>query len=1022
MHTSYPAGAEKMPGPSATLRRRAHRPRVGATAGLLAIACALVLAYVLAPGHARVVAAVRPAQGLARLPLSARDAVSAALGAEQAPYRLHVGAGGVLTASNPAQRLTLRFSAAGVQVDGPAITWGLGLASVSDGDGPQAVAPASPSASANRATYSHAGVNEWYANGPLGLEQGFTVTRPSAGSPGATLTLAMSMSGDATPSLSPDGRTLTLRRQGARPLHYGALAATDARGRSLPAHLALQAGRLALVVDTLGASYPIRVDPLVAAEETLTGGVEEKDEKSEGGGQGEGAFAHGALGYSVALSADGATALVGAPDDAGFTGGVWVFVRSNGEWSQQGSKLTPGPGATKGEPCIGEGGEGEGCAFGRSVALSADGNTALVGGPRQAGPCHEETQTECPNQGAVWVFDRSGSGPEASWSQAQLLEGGEETPEGHFGRSVAISGDGSTAVIGGTADTGGHGALWVFGRAGGQWTQKGAKILLAGEQGEGHVGASIGVSNDGSIILAGAPGDASQRGAAWVLTRESGGWFTQKLTGDEERGEAHFGNAVALSADGSTAIVGGRRDDGGRGAIWVFAPSGGSWVQQGPKLTGDAEEGDDDQAAFGSGVALSANGNTALIGAPGDENKSGAAWLFARSGGEWVQQGPKLLDTTAAGETRRGEFGASVAVRADGLTAIVGAPLEDRTAGAVWPFYDPGLLPGVTSIQPGSGPAGGGTSVTLRGERLDGVEAVMFGNAAAPFTVNPDGSITATSPAANPGTVCVQVHTPQGPSPCAPATAYTYLPVPSVSAISPATGPTSGGTAVTISGAAFAAGASIHFGFRSAASVQYVGENTIVAVSPPAPAGKVDVTVTTAAGTSRGVAADRFTYSTEPASSTSSLPASATAAGSPGASGGVLALGPTPRGGACVSLASTTVSVLGRGRAQVRLRGGATGTCRGRLLLTVSRRSHSHGRTVIRTTTIATSTFAVTATRVRTVTIAINRLGRALLVSAHGRLGASLAFLAPRVRASIARAASVRLVVRRPSPAKPHRA
>ena len=88
-----------------------------------------------------------------------------------------------------------------------------------------------------------------------------------------------------------------------------------------------------------------------------------------------------------------------------------------------------------------------------------------------------------------------------------------------------------------------------------------------------------------------------------------------KLTGGEE-GNSEFGVLVSLSADGNTALVGGWKDNGTKGAAWVFTRTGGVWSQQGPKLTPTGEVG---EGGFGTSVALSADGNTALIGAPGDD-------------------------------------------------------------------------------------------------------------------------------------------------------------------------------------------------------------------------------------------------------------------------------------------------------------------------------------------------------------------------------------------------------------------
>ncbi|MGB6315916.1 MAG: hypothetical protein WBG13_25700, partial [Pseudolabrys sp.] len=90
--------------------------------------------------------------------------------------------------------------------------------------------------------------------------------------------------------------------------------------------------------------------------------------------------------------------------------------------------------------------------------------------------------------------------------------------------------------------------------------------------------------------------------------------------------------------------------------------------QQGPKLVGTGASGVSQQ---GASVALSADGNTAIVGGPGDNNGQGAAWVYTRSGGVWTQQGNKLVGTGASGVSQQG---ASVALSADGNTAIVGGP------------------------------------------------------------------------------------------------------------------------------------------------------------------------------------------------------------------------------------------------------------------------------------------------------------------------------------------------------------
>src|SRR4029077_626841 len=139
-------------------------------------------------------------------------------------------------------------------------------------------------------------------------------------------------------------------------LRYGELWATDADGRNLPSRLSLRRGAIAIGVDTRGAHYPLRIDPLIQQGTALTGGEQEV-------GQAQ-------FGSAVAVSADGIMALVGAPRNHPVAGAVWVFVRGGPSWLQQGPPLNGGEHEGEHEPCEGEPEEVGNCGFGSSVALS----------------------------------------------------------------------------------------------------------------------------------------------------------------------------------------------------------------------------------------------------------------------------------------------------------------------------------------------------------------------------------------------------------------------------------------------------------------------------------------------------------------------------------------------------------------------------------------------------------------------------------------------------------------------------
>ena len=316
---------------------------------------------------------------------------------------------------------------------------------------------------------------------------------------------------------------------------------------------------------------------------------------------------------------------------------------------------------------------------GMSVALSADGNTAIVGGPGPNNADRNRSPVVGP-AGAAWVFTRSGG----TWTQqgGKLVGTTSEYGGGLWsqGASVALSSDGNTAIVGGPSDNRTTGAAWVFARSGSIWTQQGNKLVGSGASEPplpAGQGMSVALSADGNTAIVGGWGAEG----VWVFTRSGGTWTQQgkKLVGSGAVGKARQGMSVGLSADGNTAIVGGWSDNGKTGSAWVFTRTGGVWTQQGKKLVGTDVMG---SARQGVSVALSADGNTAIVGGPGDNlwdrsvpfglGAAGAAWVFTRSDGVWTQQGNKLVSTGAMGR-----LGTSVALSADGNIAIVGGVADD---------------------------------------------------------------------------------------------------------------------------------------------------------------------------------------------------------------------------------------------------------------------------------------------------------------------------------------------------------
>ncbi|MFZ3005439.1 MAG: IPT/TIG domain-containing protein [Phenylobacterium sp.] len=188
--------------------------------------------------------------------------------------------------------------------------------------------------------------------------------------------------------------------------------------------------------------------------------------------------------------------------------------------------------------------------------------------------------------------------------------------------------------------------------------------------------------------------------------------------------------------------------------------------------------------------------------------------------------------------------------------------------------------PSVTSLSPANGVLAGGGSVVLTGANFTGATAVKFGATnATSFTVDSATQITATAPAGAAGSVNVGVTTPVGASASGAGNLYTYVPAPALSGLTPNTGYTTGGTSVVIGGSNLTGATAVSFGTLPATSFTVDSATQITAVSPAAPAGPVNVTVTTPGGTS---GTSVFTYASPPPPAPSLTISSATPDGTVG--------------------------------------------------------------------------------------------------------------------------------------------
>ena len=199
--------------------------------------------------------------------------------------------------------------------------------------------------------------------------------------------------------------------------------------------------------------------------------------------------------------------------------------------------------------------------------------------------------------------------------------------------------------------------------------------------------------------------------------------------------------------------------------------------------------------------------------------------------------------------------------RAALLLVLVALPLVTlvQSAGAI-------VAPAITGISPSSGPSAGGTVVTITGTGFLGATSVKFGATSVGVgSINIAGtSMTATSPLSSVGTVHVRVlGAPGGTSPAVPADLFTFFTTPNITGLDPSSGPTAGGTVVTVFGSGFSGVTSVTFG-GTLVSPSNVSNGSLTVVAPAHAIGVVDIRVATPAGTSPNTSADNYTYANGP--------------------------------------------------------------------------------------------------------------------------------------------------------------
>ncbi len=364
---------------------------------------------------------------------------------------------------------------------------------------------------------------------------------------------------------------------------------------------------------------------------------------------------------------------------------------------------------------------------GVTMAMSADGNTLVVGAPHEdsgaTGVSGNQRDDSAFDSGAVYVFVRTGN----NWSQQAYIKPSNTQSSDKFGSALALSGDGNTLAVGATLEDSnargingnqadnsaeGAGAAYVFVRSGSTWSQQ--AYVKASNAGAGdQFGWSVALSNDGRTLAVGAQTEGSaatgvdgnqaddsagDAGAVYVFTRDGTTWTQQAyVKASNAQAGDQFGFSVALSGDGNTLAAGSYNEDGSAkgvngasdeaapnsGAAYVFVRRGATWSPEAYVKASNTVR----NIAFGSSIALSADGATLAVGAVDETNltrgidgdqsstpnnaiSAGAVYVFGRTGDSWRQQA--YVKSFNAGPTDL--FGIRLALSRDGGVLAAGAP------------------------------------------------------------------------------------------------------------------------------------------------------------------------------------------------------------------------------------------------------------------------------------------------------------------------------------------------------------
>ena len=574
------------------------------------------------------------------LPPAAQSSISAALGRDIPEYSVQVSNRQV-RATNEQHRLEMEFTSTGVNVRRGNSRWGLALQGYGYGNDVKLVGSAEPRVRANRVEYQRESLTEWYVNGPMGLEQGFTIDKAPGKAEGKPLTIAISLTGNLE-AVVDEGRTsLSLISRGDRAqLRYSGFSTTDAAGKELQSWLELKGTTLSLRVNDKGALYPIVVDPVVQlAKLTPSNGK--------------------AFGLFGAAAISGDTVVVGANSSSSGQGVIYIFVKPASGWTNmtETAQLT-----TSAPPNC--------CSFGDFVAISGD--TVIAG---SAG--------DGPNQGGVVYVYVKPAGGWTNMTETATLSASDGYFGEVFGFSVAIDRD--TVAVGAISCSGSgnfsNGEAYVFVKPESGWTNMTETAILTDSDALecDYYGYSVGVSGNTVVVGKTNAGFSPPNGfgSAYVFVKPPAGWAnmtqTAELTTSDRVVGDELGTAVAVSGDtvvvGAPATRNSSQQDAGGAYVYVKPATGWVNMSQTAKLTNVRG------TTFGSfAFNLAINGNTIVVAdpAPGtNSNSPGAVYLFVKPASGWKNASQPNARLVATDGQNGDVLGQPVSI--SGKTIVAGA-------------------------------------------------------------------------------------------------------------------------------------------------------------------------------------------------------------------------------------------------------------------------------------------------------------------------------------------------------------